>query len=102
MIVRAIRVYVQDGRIADFKAATVENRRGSILEEGILRFDVLQSRENPGEFLLYEVYRDEDAAASHKETPHYAAWKAAVSPMMASDRASTAYEPVDPVSESDW
>ncbi len=96
MIVRGITVFVKKGSIAPFIDATVENRAGSINEPGILRFDFLQSREDPGEFFLYEVYTDEDATLNHKETAHYKKWKELVGPMMDKDRIGKAYIPIAP------
>mmetsp|Transcript_3401 Transcript_3401/g.7678 ORF Transcript_3401/g.7678 Transcript_3401/m.7678 type:complete len:99 (+) Transcript_3401:55-351(+) len=43
-------------------------------EEGCLRFDVLQSKENPDVYHFYEVYKSADAAAFHKTLPHYKVW----------------------------
>lgn len=102
MIVRAISVAVKKESIGDFIQATAANHRGSLQEPGVLRFDVLQSSENPEVFLLYEAYTGEDAASAHKETAHYKAWKAAVEPMMAGPRGSTAYIPVAPADPAGW
>ena len=102
MIVRVIGVQVKEQYIDAFKAATAKNHAGSIREPGVLRFDVLQSRENPASFLLYEAYRDEEATVQHKETAHYAEWKETVGPMMSGDRTSAAYTPVAPSDEAGW
>lgn len=48
-------------------------------EPGCLRFDVLQDDDDPNHYWYYEVYRDDDARAAHRETPHFKAY-AAVSP----------------------
>jgi hypothetical protein len=50
MIVRAIEILVKPERTAEFIAATLENHRGSLREPGVLRFDVLQSAEDPARF----------------------------------------------------
>ena len=102
MIVRAIKVYVKPEAVDAFERATVENRAGSIREPGVLRFDVLRSAERAAEYLLYEVYADEKAAADHKETAHYKKWRDAVGPMMARDRESAAWSPVAPVDRKAW
>lgn len=36
-----------------------------------MRFDVLQDPEVNSRFYIYEAYKDEDAVAFHKTTPHY-------------------------------
>jgi autoinducer 2-degrading protein len=51
-----------------------------------LRFDVLQSAEDPAYFILYEAYESAEAAAAHKTTPHYLRWKEVVAPWMAEPR----------------
>ena len=47
---------------------------GSRAEEGCLRFDVLCDQSNPNRFFFYEVYKDAEAVAVHKEMPHFKAW----------------------------
>jgi (4S)-4-hydroxy-5-phosphonooxypentane-2,3-dione isomerase len=49
-----------------------------------------------------EVYRDGDASAAHKLTPHYAAWRDAVAEMMAEPRASTRFSAVFPPDDENW
>jgi autoinducer 2-degrading protein len=102
MIVRGIRVVVKENAVEDFKQATVANHKGSIQEPGVLRFDVLQSADDPRVFLLYEAYTDEAATLAHKETPHYQAWKGAVEAMMAEPRSSVSYIPVAPEGPAGW
>jgi len=101
MIVRGITVFVKHESIEDFKTAILENRRGSIQEPGVLRFDVLQSDDDPKEFYLYEVYVDEPATLAHKETRHYKKWKQTVEPMMADTRIGKAYTPISPTDPSE-
>jgi autoinducer 2-degrading protein len=102
MIVRIIDVRVNRESIAEFKRISVENRKGSMKEPGVLRFDVLQSDEDPQHFVLYEVYRDDQATVDHKETEHYKGWREAVEPMMARKRESVSCTPVSPTDPGDW
>ncbi len=102
MIVRAVRVYVKPEAVEAFERATVENRAGSIREPGVLRFDVLKSAERPAEYLLYEVYADDQATADHKETAHYKKWNETVAPMMERKREGAAYAPVAPLDRKSW
>jgi (4S)-4-hydroxy-5-phosphonooxypentane-2,3-dione isomerase len=74
-----------------FMRATLENAEHSRREPGILRFDVLEDRDDPTRFLLVEVYRDAPAQAAHKETAHYARWRDAVAGMMAEPRSPHRY-----------
>ncbi len=102
MIVRVIDVQVKPESVEAFVEATVQNHAGSIAEPGVLRFDVLQDASDPAHFLLYEVYRDQEATLAHKETAHYGAWKSAVESMMARPRRSTSCTPMAPTDPSSW
>ena len=82
-------------------AATEANATASRHEPGVLRFDVLSDRTDPDHVVLVEVYRDEAAAAAHKETAHYAQWRDTVAPMMARPRQAARYVNTSP-SDSDW
>src|ERR1035437_5248781 len=57
-----------------FKQATAINAENSAKEPGVARFDFLQQQDDLSKFVLYEVYRDDDAPAKHKQTAHYNAW----------------------------
>lgn len=102
MIVRSIKVFVKPECVEDFMRAILKNRNSSIKEPGILRFDVLSHSENPGEFLLFEVYRSEKATEEHKKTAHYLEWKDSVEPMMAGPRQSASYQVLHPDDPNDW
>ncbi len=51
-----MEVLVKPERAAEFIAATLENHRGSLGEPGVLRFDVLQSSEDPARTVLQQGY----------------------------------------------
>ncbi|MBQ8356364.1 MAG: antibiotic biosynthesis monooxygenase [Clostridia bacterium] len=86
MIATLVFVDVKPEHIEDFRAITLYNHENSRKEDGNVRFDVLQSREDPTKFTLYEVFRDEKAAAFHKTTAHYLRWREEVAPYMATPR----------------
>ena len=92
-----VQVHVKPEHIAEFIEATLANAQGSTQEPGNLRFDVLQSKEHPSRFILYEVFEDDAAAAAHKKTPHYLIWKDAVAEWMAEPRMGISYEQLFPV-----
>ena len=102
MIVRVVDIQVRPERLEEFISATLANRCGSIAEPGVLRFDVLQSEQDPARFLLYEVYRDPAATEAHKQTAHYQAWRQAVEPMMASPRQGKAFKVLAPAEPAEW
>ncbi len=91
MLAVVVDVEVTEGSEAAFVAATVANCKNSVKEPGVHRFDFLQNKENPRNFILVEVYSNEGAPAEHKATAHYAAWAAAVKDMMARPRTAAKY-----------
>jgi autoinducer 2-degrading protein len=102
MLVVHVHARIRPGLVDDFLAATLVNARASLREPGVLRFDVIQDLADPAHVVLTEIYTDEDAAAAHKLTPHYAAWRDAVAEMMAVPRASERFTAVFPDSREDW
>ena len=102
MLVVHVHVRVRPERIGDVLAATVINARASLAEPGVLRFDVVQDQADPAHIVLVEVYRDEEAPAAHKLTPHYAAWRDSVAEMMAVPRESARYSAVFPPGPQAW
>ncbi|MBM4058159.1 MAG: antibiotic biosynthesis monooxygenase [Planctomycetes bacterium] len=89
-------VHVRPGREPEFKRATLANAQASLMEPGVARFDVIRQQDDPTRFVLVEVYRSPQAAAAHKETPHYAIWRDAVADLMAEPRTSLRYDNLHP------
>jgi len=96
MVVTTVMVSVKKEDIDDFIKATIENHDESVKEEGNLRFDVLQSDDDPSRFLLYEAYVSAEAAAAHKDTEHYRKWRDSVADWMAEPRTGIKYTAVKP------
>jgi quinol monooxygenase YgiN len=99
MLVVHVHVHVKPEHVESFRLATLANARESLKEPGLARFDVVQQQDDPGRFVLVEVYRDAAAAAAHKETKHYPVWRDAVAPMMAEPRFSVKFSKVFPTDE---
>jgi autoinducer 2-degrading protein len=74
-----VSLQVRPDRTTEFLSAIRSNAQASLRDEpGCLRFDVHRSIEDPNRFVLYELYRDEEAfLTEHRATPHYAAWREA-------------------------
>ena len=96
-----VHVHTKPEHVEAFKTASLANARASVQESGIARFDVVQQADDPTRFVLVEVYRNAAAAAAHKETAHYAAWRDTVAPMMAEPRSSVKFGNVFP-DDSRW
>ena len=101
MLIVHVYVRVIEEYIDAFSLATVENAQQSIQEPGVVRFDVMQQKDDPQRFVLVEVYRTEEDPAYHKTTTHYARWRDLVEPMMAEPRRSVKYSNIFP-SEDKW
>ncbi len=101
LLVVHVDVAVVPDQVDAFLDATQENAVASRDEPGVVRFDVLSDRADPGHVVLVEIYRDEAAAAAHKETPHYQRWRETVAPMMARPRQATRYVNTSP-EDGEW
>lgn len=101
LLIVHVDIAVKPGQTEHFLAASEANAVASRAEPGVVRFDVLADRDDPGHLVLVEIYRDDAAAAAHKDTAHYQTWREAVEPMMARPRASVKYRNVSP-DDSGW
>jgi (4S)-4-hydroxy-5-phosphonooxypentane-2,3-dione isomerase len=101
LLIVHVDVVVVPEQLDAFLAATQENAVASRDEPGILRFDVLSDRADPARVVLVEIYRDEAAAAAHKDTAHYQRWRDTVAPMMARPREAARYVNTSP-DDSAW
>ena len=102
MVIYSVSVLVKPGFENDFIKATKLNHKETRKEMGNLRFDVLQSNEDPCLFELYEVYRSDEAVAAHKETRHYKEWRKTVAPWMARDRKGIKFKAIVPRGDDEW
>jgi autoinducer 2-degrading protein len=96
LVIVHVHARVAPGGTDAFRAASIANARASREEPGVVRFDLIRDREDPAHFVLVEIYRGAAAAAAHKETPHYAAWRDAVAGLMAEPRRSERFVNVSP------
>ncbi len=68
-----------DNSAAFLAAARADAAASVASEDGCLQFDVVvDNTVNPIRVMFYEVYRDAAAFAAHLETPHLAAFRAAL------------------------
>lgn len=86
MLATLVFVDVKPECVEAFKKISVYNHDNSRKESGNVRFDVLQSNDDPTKFTLYEVYATPEDAAAHKQTEHYLRWRDEVADYMASPR----------------
>jgi autoinducer 2-degrading protein len=96
LLVVHVHVRVKPGTDEAYRQASFANAEASRREPGVVRFDLLADRDDPDHFVLVEAYRDAAAAAAHKQTAHYAAWRDAVADLMAEPRRSQRYVNLSP------
>lgn len=78
-----VKTELKEGVRKKFLDAMLPNAEASVRDEpGCLVFDVLEMREEPDTFLLYEVYESQAALEDHKQTPHYKASRAVVTDLI--------------------
>jgi quinol monooxygenase YgiN len=70
-----IHHYIKPDQVEAYKAATLDNAHKTVLEPGVIRFDVFQDATNPSHFSLFEVYQDLAARDAHLQTEHFLKWK---------------------------
>jgi quinol monooxygenase YgiN len=72
MEILVVEFRIKPEHVPAFEAAILENARAAReTEPGCRQFDVCRDPNDPNLFVLYEVYDDEAAIATHVKTPHY-------------------------------
>ena len=94
MFVAAVHVFVKPEAMDDFMELIRLDQEGTLAEPGCVRFDVVRSVDDPNEYLIWEVYLDDEAAAFHKTTPHYAEFKERMPSLASKDRYADRYDGV--------
>lgn len=97
MIATVVSIWVKPEYINEFIEATLNNHNGTIKEEGNLRFDFLQAKDDPCRFTLYEVFKCPEDIVKHKETDHYKTWNKTVEPFMQKRREGLAHNVIAPL-----
>jgi (4S)-4-hydroxy-5-phosphonooxypentane-2,3-dione isomerase len=94
MIVKSVTIYVKQSNIKEFIEATVENQKNSRKEKGIENFEFFQCKDDPAKFLLYEVYKSEEAIDEHLRTEHFKKWINTVEQYFSGPRDRATYIPI--------
>ncbi len=97
MTVTCVYIHVTPESVENFIAASTANHLEAVREPGNIRFDFIQQADDSTRFMLYEAYETEEAAAAHKNTSHYLAWREAVKDMMVEPRYGMKYDILMPV-----
>ncbi len=91
MYVTLVHIHVKPGFEDQFAEASRQNADASVEEPGNVLFELLQQADDPTMFVLYEAYETKEAAAAHKDTPHYQKWRDTVADWMAESRKGVVY-----------
>jgi (4S)-4-hydroxy-5-phosphonooxypentane-2,3-dione isomerase len=102
MIVTCVYLKIKPDKIKGFIEVTSANHKESVKESGNLRFDLIQRADDPCQFMLYEAYESEAAAATHKTTAHYLKWRDLAEDFMAEPRVGVRYNIIEPSDRSKW
>ena len=71
MIVQSIHFTFSPSNAGEVESILLEVRDASRKEAGVVSFDVGRSRDKPGVFALWEVYRDAEGLEAHTQTEHF-------------------------------
>ena len=72
MIALLVTMHVKPEHVSEFLGLARDNAQHATADEpGCLRFDIVQDRDDPNCFRFYEVYEDDAALATHRQTPHF-------------------------------
>ncbi len=96
-----VHVQVKPDFVESFIRATLDNVSNSRKEPGVLRFEFMQDKRNPTNFVLIEMYRDDKDHNQHRSTRHYNVWRNTVGSMMEEPRHSIEYELIEPESRQE-
>lgn len=81
----------------EFLEASLALARASVRREQNLRFDLIQSLDNPGKFSFFEVYEDVGGFEwHHNVSDARATWRASLEPMLVSPKEATFWKALFP------
>jgi (4S)-4-hydroxy-5-phosphonooxypentane-2,3-dione isomerase len=102
MLVLFVNVQVKPQHLTEFLEAARYNAEHAVAdEEGCLRFDIIQDRDDPHRFTFYEVYRDDAALATHRQTSHFKRYIESSEPWLAAPAERRLGRTVVP-SDAEW
>lgn len=91
-MVVVVGLKVESGKEKEFEDAMREMITKVESEEGTLAYVFHRSQHNPGEFLIYEKYRDKAAFDRHSATPYFKELFGKIGPLLAGEPKMEMYE----------
>ena len=84
-VVVAVELEIVPSELEKFKAAIAENGAACVREEpGCRMFNIAFAKDDPNRVLLFEVYDNAEAIATHQAAPHFKKYMAATKDMIKS------------------
>lgn len=71
MHVTLVKINVHKNKVNKFIKVFRQNHLSSVQKKSNLRFNVLQNPKVNSRFYIYKAYKNKNAVAFHKTTPHY-------------------------------
>jgi len=83
VVVRMAQLDIDPARLADYTRAVREEMEDAVrLEAGVLAIYAVAEKGNPARLHFFEIYTNEAAYTSHRETPHFRKYLAITQPMI--------------------
>lgn len=76
------KVFIRPGKSEEFLEAYRWMKPLVLKDPGAIQYTLHRSVENPGEFIFYEQYENEEAFAYHLSTEHFRKLAATIDPLM--------------------
>ena len=94
MHIVVVHSHIQPDHVEKFREITLQNAEATRGEEGCVRFDVIQQKDDPTRFTFIEMFQSEEAGAVHRETSHFKKWLEEAVPLMVEPRRRVLYRDV--------
>lgn len=79
MITRIARLTIDSTKVDLYMGLLKEQMQTAVrVEPGVISYEVFADKTNPSKITIIEIYANNDAYLSHRETPHFKKYKDAV------------------------
>ena len=94
MYIILVHIHIHREHVKRFLDITLLNAEASRMEDGCVRFDVIQQVDDQTRFTFFEMFKSEEAGAIHRETSHFKKWLDEAVQLMAEPRTRAIYHDV--------
>ncbi len=83
VVVRIAQLEIDPSRLEEYTRAVKEEMQDAVrLEPGVIAIYAVAEKDNPTRLHFFEIYANEAAYLSHRETPHFKKYLAVTQPMI--------------------